>query len=353
MKTRSARLAQNTVQQPAAQLFHLRRSTRLIAQANGGRCIRFASRDQVIPPQPDQDGDSVMGDSEHVPSEDGTDNDEGTVAEDSDTGTVCGDDVDAVMGDDSVTDIRDASEGPQTPTRSGTYNFGSVILTPDKNKSRAPGRIQAVGNDDAKVHSRYPSLNGNGFNHNNPVTPARKGKNRAYVLLPTTPRGVGNGKPARDENIPGPSNHPSTPLTRPGPPATIHRQNVQVPTDPLVTLGPMEEPVRWYRRGDGQFVRDGSLPPEYYGAEHLKKVQPPRAQSPPPVEAKLVRHDTEPLEDPPVLMKPLEDLPVPMPQLDEPARPPQLRPKRKARRKTGEIDMRTLRRSVRIREQRK
>ncbi|KAI1798411.1 hypothetical protein LXA43DRAFT_1107788 [Ganoderma leucocontextum] len=351
MKTRSARLAVNRVQQATGHSSNRRRTARIAAQSEMDRHVRWASRDQFFSPPPDNDGDSVMEDDEYVPDKDGMDHDEGTVDEDSDTETAHGDDVDTVMGDDSDASIRDASEVPRTPTRSRPYNFGSVILTPDKNKPRSVG-LDNRGDDEAKeVLSRYPSLNpnGSGFNRNTHVaaapTSAGKGKNRAYVQAPPNPPSA--RKPAGDENVPGPSNRPSTSPVHRGPQGNLQRQKVHVPVDHLVSLGPMtmwDNPVRWYRGQQGRFVRDGSLPPNYYGAEYLKKVQPPRADVVPEPVAKVIRYDTEPLEDPPVH--------IPVQAVEDPAPQPQARPKRKTKSHVASVvDVRSLRRSIRIRDQ--
>ncbi|PIL27327.1 hypothetical protein GSI_10474 [Ganoderma sinense ZZ0214-1] len=300
MLTRSVHNAQIAAEQAAHQPAQ--------QPANGSRVVRFASRDQFFSPPPDHDGDSEMADS--------------------DTETVHGGDCDTEMGDDSATNVRNTGEAPQTPTRSGAYTYGSVVLTPDKNKPRSSDRRQAVRDNNTKVHSRYPSLNGNS-NHRKPVP---------YVLVTTTPR-RGAGRPARNENTPGPSNRgPSTPPSRRmPPPASLQRRKMEMPSfDQLSSarLGPdwmMKNPVRWFRDANGQFVRDGSLPPEYFGAEQLREVQPPRADTPPSEASEYERCDTEPLED-------SEDVaPV--------------RPKRKTRAQArAEIDWSTVRRSVRIQE---
>ncbi|KAM5541704.1 hypothetical protein V8D89_004433 [Ganoderma adspersum] len=370
MLTRSAHAAQiaaqqlaqqptlHLAQQPVQQPTNAHQSTGLLAQADGDRRVRWASRDQFFSPppeqleQPAQDGDSEMGDSEHIPPETGRDDDAGTMDGGSHTKTVHSDDGDTVMGDDSVPDLCDVSGGPQTPTRTGTYNYGSVILTPDKNKARASGNSQTVANDATKVHSRFPSLNGN-FNRNNAVvapTPTRARKGHPYVLVPTPPRRR-QGRPARNENVAGPSNRPSTPPSRQDPPpANIQRRKMQLPSDTSMSLGPLsmlKEPVRWYHNKRGEFVRDGSLPPEYYAADQLRMIQPRRADTPPPEATTYVRADTEPLEDYPGPPLPSRN--------EEPALPPNLQPpKRKTKaERMAEIDLTALRRSVRIREQKK
>ena len=339
VKTRSGRVAQNTVQPLPVQQAS-RSSTPIVAPVDNGRHVRFASKDQFVSPPPDQDGDSVMGDSEYVPSEGGVNYDKDMVDENSDE-AVNGDNIDTTMGDDSVAEI-DVNEGPQTPTRAHPYDAGSVLLTPNKNRPHASGHGQAFGNVDTGVNARYPSIDENRFNHTKYMTfsPA----NRAYVLVPPSQRTP--GRRIADENAPGPSNRPVTPPARYQPPPSLRRQRIEVRVEPLITLGPlsMENPVRWYRGENGAFVRDGSLPPDYYGAEHLKKVQPPRAE-PVPQPAKLVRHDTEPLEDDPA-----------PPKVMVPGAQPPARSKGKAKAKArarAETDVQMLRRSIRIRELKK
>ena len=350
-------LAQQPDQQPDQQDTNGHQTTGLLAQTDEDRRVRWASRDQFFSPPPDQDGDSEMGDSEYVPSETHTDDEASTVNGGSDTETVHGDDGDAVMGDDSVADLSNVSQGPQTPTRAGTYTYGSVILTPDKNRARASGHNHAVADDTTKVHSRFPSLNGN-FNRNKPAaarTPARRG--HPYVLISTTPKG-GQGRSARNENVAGPSNRPSTPPPSQGPPpANLQRRKMRLPSDPSMSLGPalgplsmLKEPVRWYHNDKGKFVRDGSLPPSYFAAAELGLIQPPRADTPPPEATTYVRADTEPLEDypgPPLSTRCPEPALPHNPQLPKPAKR-----KTKAQR-MAEIDLTALRRSVRIRKQNK
>ncbi|EJF58963.1 hypothetical protein DICSQDRAFT_172461 [Dichomitus squalens LYAD-421 SS1] len=226
------------------------------------------------------------------------------------------DDGDTVMGDDESM-MGDDDERPQTPPRFGSYDPGSVLLTPNKNKPRGQSHAQPA--DDGLRHSNHGTRNindrvaflrdpslavisqpaaPNGEGEERPATDRKHNKNKRLVFKEEPSVHLIPARSSSDENSePGPSEPQAGPSTSDGSRASQE--------DGGGFTSEWNGSVRWYHDDHGTFVRDGSLPPEYYSHWGFpRELQPPRAdslqrppeRSPPP---RLQRTDTELVIDEP------------------------------------------------------